>query len=678
MKYRVNQPIHSTTTNLRRALFGLMATIFMLFAPVVQYAFAEGADSSTPSGDSSCTPITPATSGITSPTGSDAVTYTYNSCTGLWVNSYYTWSPATQTATPITPYVYSCDTNNWKWTYQKWVYDPASGTWYQITVTTANLPPDAIIATDSLIVCAPPPPTPTVSPDSTDPSNSDPSISGSGSNSTGSTSDNNTNSTTLNNSTTATLSNQIDSQATSGNVLVDGNTTGGSATSGDATTTDNVLNSVQSATNLDGNVTTFVANINGDVQGNLIVDPSQLQPASSSSTLNNNLTINSQNSGQINNNLNLDSTTGNATVANNTSAGNATSGNAETVADIVNTLDSIISSGQSFIGVININGNLTGNILVPQNFLNSLIASNAPSTTIIIPQTVANSLGITNNNNEAITNNVTSSATSGSANVTNNTSAGSATTGNTSTAVTVFNLTGSEIIGTNCLLVFVNVSGTWVGVIMDAPAGTTAAALGGGITEDTANNTSVNNTNNNTINNNINVAAESGNATVKNNTSGGNATSGNADTAVNLLNLDNTTLNLSGWFGILFINVFGNWFGSFGVYTPPVPVTTSNTGGSPSDPSTPAAIPRVFNFVPSSVASAASGSVNANAQLVSKIDPVLGASTVDPIHSPAVATTSHSTNYTSRIIGGILLALGLGVLIAERYYSRHHQAATHK
>jgi hypothetical protein len=667
MIYRINQPNHSSSEIIKRLFFGLSASIFMVFAPIAQYVFAEGADNSTSSGNSSCSPVAPAPTGIISPTGSDAVTYTYDSCTGLWVNPYYTWSPATQTATPITPYVYTCNTNSWKWDYLKWVYDPSSQTWSQISVSTDNLPADAIIATDSLIDCAPVAPSSNTDPSS---SNTDSSISNTGPNSTNTTTDNGTNNTTIGNSTSVTLANQIGSQATTGNALVVGDTTGGSATSGNATTTDNVLNSVQSATGLNGNVTTFVANINGDVQGNLIVDPSQLQPTTSSSTLNNNLTINSQNNGQIDNNINLASDSGNATVADNTSAGNATSGNAETVADIVNSLDSIISSGQSFVGVININGNLNGNILMPQSFINSLIASNAPSTTMTIPQNVANNLGITNNNNEAITNNVTSNATSGNATVADNTSAGSATSGSTSTKVTVFNLTGSEVIGTNCLLVFVNVSGTWVGVIMNAPAGTTAAALGSGITENTNNNTTVNNNNNNSITNNINVAAESGNANVKRNTSAGNATSGNADTAVNLLNLNNTQFDLTGWFGILFINVFGNWNGSFGVYSPPTPTTSSGSSTDPAATTTPT--PKVFSFVPSdnSITSASDPVPNTNAQLVSKVDPVLGDSIAKAIHVPAVATTTNSASHTSQIIGGILLILGIGTLIAERIISQ--------
>jgi hypothetical protein len=314
---------------------------------------------------------------------------------------------------------------------------------------------------------------------------------------------------------------------------------------------------------------------------------------------------------------------------------------------------------------------------MPQSFLNSLIASNAPSTTVNISNTVANSLGINTTNNEAINNNTTSTATSGNATENNNTNGGSATSGNTSTAVTLFNLTGNEIIGTNALLVFVNVPGSWVGVIMNAPTGATAAALGGDLTENTVNNATINTTNNNAINNNVNVAAASGNATVNDNNNAGNATSGNAETAVNFLNLNNTEFNLTGWFGILFINVFGTWVGNFGVYTPPV--TTNTTTNTSTTSGTSNTKPKVFNFEPTTgnvTSGASTGTSLNNAQLVSKKS-VLGFSTVAALHTPAVATVA-PVSHTTQIIGVILLVLGLGTLIIQNFVTRRSASSSRK
>lgn len=638
---------------MKRGLFGMVAVLFAMLAPA-PYVFADTVDTSTATA-STCSPVAPAPTGITSPTGAWATTFTYNSCTGLWENPYYTWSPATQTASPKSPYVYTCDPTTWLWKTTVWTYSAAKDAFYPTIVSVSTLPSGALIAANSLDPCAPPPPVP-----ASDPLSQNGSLTGGTSSSTS----------TLNGNTTVAIANQIGSVALSGNASVLGNTTAGSATSGNAMALANVLNAVASSSALSGGgVTTFVANINGDVQGNLIVDPSQLQPASNSDPLtNNNLTVNSQNSGQITNNINLSATSGNADVTHNTTAGNATTGNAAAIADIVNMLDSIISAGKSFVGVININGNMNGDILVPQSFLDSLIASNAPSTTVSLSQSQANSLGITTSNTLATTNNVTSSASSGDASVTHNTTAGNATTGNASTSVRVFNLTGSQVIGANCLLVFVNVSGTWVGVIMNAPAGATAAALGGGVTTGVTNGT-INSSTNNAILNNIDLAAQSGDASVAGNTTAGNATSGNANTAANLLNLNDSQFNLSGWFGILFINIFGNWYGSFGAYTPPV--TTSSGGGgtgpTPSNTSSDGPSRKVFRFVQTADTTAApddSSVVTASAHLASQAGNVLGA-----VNRNLNTTAQAAGDIHLQAVGGILLALGLVAIAAERIMS---------
>ena len=128
----------------KRSLFGLAAASFLLFNPA-PYAFADSVDGSTPSESASCSPAALAPSGIKRPTGSDASTYTYNSCTGLWENAYYTWSPTSQVATPKTPLVFTCDTSTWRWATNVWVYDPAAGKFAQITSEQKTLPAGAAI-----------------------------------------------------------------------------------------------------------------------------------------------------------------------------------------------------------------------------------------------------------------------------------------------------------------------------------------------------------------------------------------------------------------------------------------------------------------------------------------------------------------------------------------------------
>ncbi len=645
-------------STIRRTMYGALAVLSLILWPA-PYAFADGVDT-TSSASASCSPVSTPPSGLQRPNGADSATYTYNSCTGLWENPHFTWSPVTKLTTPKDAFIYSCDTTNWNWQYKTWAYSPARGTFFQVTNVTGQLPAGAVIAGDSVVPCAPS------------------SIANTGPDSTNTIVDATSSTTDLNNTTNAGLNNQLGSTAVSGDATVASNTHGGSAVSGSAGAMANVVNCIMVATNVNvlcnalqaaatpnGAVATFTADINGDVQGNLIIDPSQLQPASNAPALDNGaLTINNETNGQINNDIKLTAASGNAAVAKNTTAGSATSGNATAIANVVNMLNSIVSAGKSFVGVINVHGNVNGDILMPQSFLDSLVASNAPNTTLALSAGEANSLGITNTNNLDTTNTVTSSAVSGNASVTGNTNAGSATSGAASTQVRVFNLTGSQVVGANCLLVFVNVSGKWVGVIMNAPSGTTAAAFGSGITQN-GQDTNITNTVNGSITNDIGVSATSGDAAVTDNTIAGNATSGSANTAVNLLNMNNSAFNLTGWFGVLFINIFGNWYGDFRAVpqtTPPAADTTPVTHSTPK--------PKVvFQFVSdagtTSYAAAPTSSTDTTVtgvQLASATHKVLGAIAGDK--------QVQNSKYVSQIISGLVVLFGVGLFAAERYVSK--------
>ena len=299
------------------------------------------------------------------------------------------------------------------------------------------------------------------------------------------------------------------------------------------------------------------------------------------------------------NNVDLTAKSGDATVTSNTTAGDATTGSANAVANVVNMISSIISSGKSFLGAINIHGNLDGDILMPEDIKNQLLASNATPMVLDTANLENHNTLADITNNQTIKNNITTTATTGNANVNNNSSAGDATTGNANTQITVLNLTGQQVVGKNALLVFVNVLGEWVGMIVNAPAGSTAAALGDGSMSSSGAylpGSSLTAENNMNITNNLNLNASSGDAEVSNNTKAGNATSGNASASANVANLTGSNLSLANWFGILFINVFGTWHGSFGVDTAngntPAPVANSGSGKSVEGI-------KVFQFVPS-------------------------------------------------------------------------------
>lgn len=356
------------------------------------------------------------------------------------------------------------------------------------------------------------------------------------------------------------IGNKLDSNAKSGDSAVTKNTKGGNATTGNASAETTVVNTVHSTVQGDtAGIAHFTADINGDVTGDIMLYPA-INGATASSTTTVNSETGIKNTSNLKNDINLSATSGNALVNQNTEAGDATSGNANTVANVVNLINTIIAANKSFVGTINIYGNLDGDILISPEFIPQLLGSNASNA-------IDTSLSSSLNNNQQIINNIKLGAETGAANVSGNTSAGSAQTGDAATNLTVLNLTGREVNASNSLLVFVNVLGTWVGMIVDAP-GATAAALGSGVID---NKTTINGElavgNNETITNNITLASQSGNADVTENTQAGNAKTGNATASANIANISTSKFNLSDWFGVLFINVYGKWIGSFGVDT---------------------------------------------------------------------------------------------------------------
>jgi hypothetical protein len=629
-----------------------------------------------------CTPPEQTQAGVRWPTGSDSGTFTYQcegAYAGQWTNAYYVYDPATNSRTALysPDYSYDCDAGQWYKT--QWDYSPAAGAYQLNTVQTTA--PSGMSTGCPVAPVVDPAKTVDTDGDGVYDSPSTPeTLAAAKANGGSAVNLDGTINTDLTNNTTANMVNGILSFANSGDALVAGNTTGGSATSGNARAISNIINMLQSSSNFLGgpDIITFTADINGDVNGDLLLDPAKLgavQPAGVSANLDNNLTINNSLDAAIDNNIYLGANSGDATVARNTTAGNATSGTADAVANIVNILNSAVTAGRSFMGVININGNLNGDILLPPNFVDTLLASNVPHYTVNTAN-INSDLTLNNTNNSSINNHVNASADSGDATVANNTSAGNAATGLANTNLTIFNLTGNNVVASNDLLVFVNVLGTWYGLIMNAPAGTTAASLGGGVNSNTTVNdtTTLNNTAKQSINNNINVHANTGDATVASNTSAGNATSGDATASVNLLNMINNSISLNGWFGLLFINVYGTWNGSFGVNTAagnPVQGPNNGAAGGGSGP--------MFQFVSVTPGGSNAGSTysygSGDTSGSSSDGVVLAASAV----KNAAATLSDDGSPAQKAVNNMILpGVGVGVafliLLAserKRFVRRH-------
>lgn len=572
--------------------------------------------------------------GITAPTGAAAGTYSYNQETGLWENAYYTWNPVTKETLPKFQQTYTYNPSTGQYDTTTYLYNAAAGQ-YEGLVLSVTIPPAG-----AMVIGGPPAAQETAAESPTaaaENSEAVPSSLGS-----------------FNTAGSVTVNNQLTAKANSGDALVLANTTAGSAASGNALSMATVLSILQSNTSLQGgNIATFTKDI-GDWQGDLVIDPSALSNLTTINTNGSpsNLTINSRSTGRINNDIDLAAGSGNASVVYNTTAGDAATGNADTIANIVNVINSIISAGQSFIGTININGNLDGDILMPPDSLNSLLASNSTS----LEPGGDNSLDINLSDSASITNNLELNAQTGTAMVSGNTTAGDAKSGSASTNITLLNLTGKQVVGSDALLVFVNVMGQWVGMIVNAPAGSSAAALGGGITANSSltGDNNINSATESSINNNVRLNSTSGNALVSKNTTAGNAASGNASASINLLNISTSSLSLSNWLGILFINVFGSWNGSFGIDTA---AGNRPAGGSGGNPAIAGAVNevKVFSFVP---AGGAANSFRATPVVAAASDGTIsGNSTVQPT---VLAAVGNNQNPTPKDSGGLSLAWTAG------------------
>lgn len=438
------------------------------------------------------------------------------------------------------PATYTYDGTNQRWNTDKWVYDPVTKVYIPASTSETTAPPAA--SSDA----------PANGADGNVPA----------SNATVVDHQNANQDTNANNS--ATIDNTLNSGSLSGGANVASNLKAGDAASGNADANTTTVNSIHSS--MDGDtqgVAHFTTNIYGDVVGDIMIGPA-IDNATIDRSININSNTNVSNDDAITNNMNIGAVSGDANVKGNNSAGSAKSGNANAVANVLNLINTIIAANKSFVGTINIYGNLNGDILVSPDFIPQLLASNGDNR-VNISTSVTSDTNV--NDDQSIINNIRLQATSGNANVKDNTGAGSATTGTANTNLTVLNLTGHAIDAKKCLLVFVNVLGKWVGMIVDAP-GATAAAFGSNVINDTVTvNSHDNLTNKARITNNLNLLAKSGDANVHDNTSAGDATTGDATASANIANISTSTFKLSDWFGILFINVFGTWVGSFGVDT---------------------------------------------------------------------------------------------------------------
>ncbi len=313
------------------------------------------------------------------------------------------------------------------------------------------------------------------------------------------------------------------------------------------------------------------------------------------------------NDAQLVNDINLQAVTGENSASYNTGNGQIKTGDATALGNIVNLANTNLNVSQWLFGVVNIFGTLAGNIVLPQDSSNNTNnIANAPvfaGNTNTGPLSTNNAIyndsatsNYTNNNTADVSTSLNVTANSGNNTSSVNTGGGSVQSGSSDASVsntTIANVNTVQEEET-VWMVIVNEAGKWVGHIIGAPWGATAASnslplvqTGGGsgtqtystLTENSAtgpsssNNATYNSTadtavtNNNTasISNNITANSDTGNNNAEFNTGAGVIETGDAKTGLNLVNMVNTNVVAKKFVAIL-VNVMGNFLGD--VVTP--------------------------------------------------------------------------------------------------------------
>ncbi len=325
-----------------------------------------------------------------------------------------------------------------------------------------------------------------------------------------------------------------------------------------------------------------------------------------------NNTTNQTNNGEVNNDLTLTADSGNNKTSGNTGGDSyITTGTAEVAGNVLTFLNNNLS-GNIIYGVVNIFGDLIGDIILPESALSAFACATCGQDTYLAntgngsnsDNSVSSDQTVNNTYNQInsadINNNLILDATTGGNSASGNTGGDVyIKTGNVNVLAQVLNVANTNIIGGDMWLVIINRAGQWIGQIMGAPQGSLFAgsqgtefsvnengeitAVNSGNGANSTNDASVNSTTNNTtnqtnnggVNNNIHLNANTGKNQANDNTGGDNyITTGDAKILANLVNFVNNNI-AGGRLLVTFVNVFGNWTGNF--FTPDNPKTTSET-----------------------------------------------------------------------------------------------------
>lgn len=430
----------------------------------------------------------------------------------------------------------------------------------------------------------------------------------------------NTGSVTIDDNTTtvqdnlANVFNTLNLNANSGNNSASKNVGDASITTGDANVSGTIITAVN--TNVDG-VAVAEFTVADDYVGDLVLDftGNCIAGCGSGSTTvtNENNGSDSTNSGDvtqitnndtfqnndatIENSLTLDANSGENIADKNTGGDSEiTTGDANVSANVLTFANNNIA-GNVIIGIVNIFGDLIGDIILPQSSLDACCGNDGTASNTGNGANSTNTGTIdqaTNNetfqsNDATIENNLLLAATTGGNSASGNTGGDSSiTTGDSKVDLQAVNIANSNIDGGTWWLVIVNEAGQWIGHILGMTEDSNFAGSSGtefqvgpngeilatnsGNGSGSTNTASVDQTTNNTtvqtntahIVNNLDLSANTGGNSTSKNTGGSNAiTTGDANVIANLVNFVNNNISGNGKLVVTVVNVFGSWFGDF-------------------------------------------------------------------------------------------------------------------
>lgn len=409
--------------------------------------------------------------------------------------------------------------------------------------------------------------------------------------------------------------NDLNQNSISGQNSTSSNVGTSSIETGDANVTGTIITSVN--TNVDG-IAVAEFNVVDDQLGDIILDfgtgcligctsgpllakntgnGSDSTNTSDIDTITNNNTF-QNNDATVENNMTLLGDSGTNTADKNT-GGDSTieTGDANVSANALTFANNNIA-GNVIYAVVNIFGDLIGDIIVPDGFFDSICCggdASAINSGNGSGSTNTAEIGQTTNdttyqfNNVGLDNNIVMNATTGENSTNDNTGGDSSiTTGDSSIDAQVLNILNNNLSGGNYWLVIVNEAGRWIGRILGSDAGTAyggseefeffvnefgeITVLNSGNGSGSINSGSVSQTTNNTlvqindakITNNLDLSANTGGNSASKNT-GGDSTivTGDAKIIANIVNFVNNNIKGTGKLLVTVVNVFGNWFGNF-------------------------------------------------------------------------------------------------------------------